>query len=257
MNRKQLIIAFNTLAYKEIVRVMRIWQQTLLPPVVTTSLYFIIFGKLIGSQISNMEGFSYIEYIVPGLIMLSIITNSYTNTVSSFFSAKFQKSIEELLVSPTPNWIILLGHLAGGVFRGMLTGIMVAITAMFFTKVHFSNIFLIIVVAFLSSMIFSTAGMINGIFAKKFDDISWFPTFILTPMIYLGGVFYSVDMLPEMWQKASLANPVLYVVSAFRCGFLGISSIDVAVSLAMMTFFLIALFAFTLKLLKAGVGIKE
>ncbi len=227
MNISEQWIAFTTILRKEIVRFMRIWVQTLLPPVITMGLYFVIFGALIGSRIGDMDGFSYMEFVVPGLIMMSVITNAYANVVSSFFSVKFQRSIEELLVSPTPNYIILSGYVLGGVFRGLLVGLIVTMVSLFFTDLTIHHLPVTVAIVFMTAVVFSLAGFLNGVFAKTFDDVAIITTFVLTPLTYLGGVFYSISLLPEFWQGVSQLNPILYMVNAFRYGFLGISDINV------------------------------
>ncbi|GAB2883078.1 ABC transporter permease [Microbulbifer echini] len=207
---------------------MRIWPQTLVPPVITMSLYFVIFGSLIGSRIGDMGGYPYMEFVVPGLIMMSVITNSYGNVVSSFYSAKFQRSVEELLVSPTPNWAVMAGYVLGGVARGLIVGLIVTVVAMFFTSLSVENLGVTVAIVFLTSTLFSLAGFINAIYANSFDAISIIPTFILTPLTYLGGVFYSIDLLSPFWQGLSKLNPILYMVNSFRYGILGVSDINVA-----------------------------
>jgi ABC-2 type transport system permease protein len=256
MNGQVYLVALKTIVFKEINRFMRIWVQTILPPAITMSLYFVIFGNLIGSRIGSMDGFLYIQYIAPGIIMMSVITNAYANVVSSFFGAKFQKHIEELLVAPIPNWIILAGYISGGVARGLIVGVVVTVVALFFTDLHLHSIWITVVVVLLTSILFSLGGLINGIFAKKFDDISIVPTFVLTPLTYLGGVFYSIKMLPPLWQKVSLANPILYMVNAFRFGILGVSDIAIGNALTVLTVFCVLLFLFSLLLLNKGVGIR-
>ncbi|ACR12732.1 ABC transporter permease [Teredinibacter turnerae] len=252
MNAAQQLIAYKTIVRKEIRRFMRIWVQTLIPPVITMALYFVIFGSLIGSRIGDMGGFDYMAFVVPGLIMMAIINNSYSNVVSSFYSAKFTKSIEELQVSPTPNYIILLGWVSGGVLRGLAVGSIVTLISMFFTKLHIHNPLVTIAVIVLTSVLFSIAGMINAIYANSFDDISIIPTFVLTPLTYLGGVFYSIDLLPEFWQGVSKLNPVLYMVNAFRYGILGVSDVSVGAAFAGIITFLILMFGFCLYLLNYG-----
>jgi len=249
-------IAFHTILMKEIRRFMRIWIQTVLPPVITTMLYFVIFGNLIGSQIGDMQGFRYMEYIVPGLIMMSVITNAYANVVSSFFGSKFQRNIEEMLVSPTPNYLILLGYISGGVARGLTVGLAVTLVSLFFSKLQIHNVWVLVSTVVLTSVLFSLAGFINGVFAKSFDDISIIPTFVLTPLTYLGGVFYSISMLPAFWQKVSLANPILYMVNAFRYGFLGTTDINLAYSYLITGGFVVGLFVFALNLLNRGYRIR-
>jgi len=251
------LISFQTILYKEINRFMRIWIQTLLPPVITTVLYFIIFGNLIGSHIPQMEGYRYIDYIVPGLVMMAVINNAYTNVVFSFFSAKFQRFIEELLVSPTPNIYILLGYLAGGVVRGVLVGAIVLLISLFFTSITIKHPLLTLTIVLLTALLFSLGGFINAIYARKFDDVSIVPTFILVPLTYLGGVFYSISLLPEFWQKASLLNPLLYFINAFRYSCLGISDINIYFAVGMIIFFTISLFVIALHLLNKGVGMRS
>ncbi len=256
MNKRVYYVAFTTIVRKEILRFARIWVQTLLPPAVTMALYFLIFGRLIGPRIGSMGQFSYTEYIAPGLIMMSVITNSYANVVSSFFGAKFQKHIEEMLVAPIPNWLMLAGFISGGVARGLAVGVVVTIVALFFTRLGLHHAFVMIGMAFLTATLFSLAGLINGIFAKKFDDISIIPTFVLTPLTYLGGVFYSMDMLPTFWQKVSLANPILYMVSAFRYGVLGTSDVNIGTAFAVIIALIAVLLVFSLYLMNRGVGIR-
>ena len=249
-------IALRTIVVKEILRFSRIWIQTILPSAITVTLYFLIMGKFIGSQISDIDGYSYIEFIAPGLIMMGIITNSYANSVSSFYSSKFQRHIEEMLVSPMPNYIIILGFMLGGIARGITVGIAVTIVALFFTNLQISNLLIVAITTILTAALFSIAGLINGIFAKSFDDISIIPTFVLTPLTYLGGIFFSIEMLPSFWQQASLANPILYMVNTFRLGILGVSDVDLATSMAVIVGFLITLFLISLYLLSKGVGIR-
>lgn len=257
MNSSRMWIALNTILLKEIRRFSRIWVQTLLPPAITMSLYFIIFGNLVGSRIGEMGGFDYMQYIVPGLIMMAVITNAYSNVVSSFYSAKFQRSIEELLVSPVPNNIILLGYVLGGVARGVAVGFIVTLLSLFFTDLHIHHFFIIIYTVTMTAVLFSLGGFINAVYAKSFDDISIVPTFVLTPLTYLGGVFYSIDMLPAFWQGVSLLNPIVYMVNAFRYGVLGVSDVNVYVSLLMITVVAAALYIFALRLLNNGTGIRE
>lgn len=256
MNRNLYLVAFNTIVIKEISRFTRIWIQTILPPAISMALYFLIFGNLIGPRIGTMSGFSYVEYIAPGLIMMSIINNSYANVVSSFFGAKFQRHIEEMLVAPIPDFVILCGYITGGIARGALVGIVVTIVAMFFTKLSIHHLGVVITVVLLTSILFSLGGFINAIFARKFDDISIIPTFILTPLIYLGGVFYSINLLPEFWQTVSKFNPILYMVNAFRYGLLGVSDIGLALAFMIIIIFIVVLFTFSLYLMKIGKGIK-
>jgi ABC-2 type transport system permease protein len=257
MNLELNYIALKTLIRKEIIRVLRIWIQTLVPPAITMTLYFIIFGNLIGRRVGTMDGFDYMQYIAPGLIMMAVITNSYGNVVSSFFGAKFGRHLEEMLVAPMSNSTIIVGHVAGGVMRGVFIGFVVTIIALFFTKLELQHPLITFSMVLLSSIVFSLAGFINAVFAKKFDDISLVPTFILTPLTYLGGVFYSISMLPEFWQKVSLANPILYMVNAFRYGILGTSDISIGRAYLLVTFFIVLLFSACMYLMNRGIGIRE
>ena len=250
-------IAFQTIFAKEIRRFMRIWVQTLVPPAITIALYFVIFGNLIGSRIGDMGGFNYMQFVVPGLIMMSVITNSYSNVVSSFFGAKFQNNVEELLVSPVPNYVILAGFVLGGVARGLAVGFLVTMLSLFFAELPIHNLFITVSVVLMTSMLFALMGFINAVFANSFDDISIIPTFVLTPLIYLGGVFYSIDMLPEFWQNVSKLNPILYVVNAFRFGILGHSDINVSAAFMMIALFTVLLTAVSMALLKSGKGLRE
>ena len=258
INNFNISVTLWTLTSKEIRRFMRIWIQTLVPPAVTMSLYFVIFGSLIGPRIGEMDGFDYVQFMIPGLIMMSVITNSYANVVSSFYSVKFQKSIEELLISPMPNWIILLGFILGGVCRGVLVGIIVFfVSLIFYPEFEIINPVLTILVLFLTSILFSLMGFINAIFADSFDVISVIPTFVLTPLIYLGGVFYSINILPDLWRSISMANPMLYVVNTFREGMLGISDVSILFSLSMIILFIFLFTILSLYLLNKGIGIRE
>jgi len=251
------IVALQTIVRKEIVRVLRIWIQTVVPPAITMTLYFIIFGNLIGRRIGTMDGYDYMQFIAPGLIMMSVITNSYGNVVSSFFGAKYGRHIEEMLISPMSNATIIIGHVAGGVLRGVLVGLLVTIIALFFTKLEVRHPFITISIVLLSSTVFALAGFINAVFARKFDDISIIPTFVLTPLTYLGGVFYSISLLPDFWQKVSLANPILYMVNAFRYGILGTSDIGIAKAYGILVVFVVVLFVACQQLMRRGVGIRE
>jgi len=250
-------VGFKTLVRKEVLRVARIWVQTIVPPAITMTLYFIIFGNLIGRRIGVMDGFDYMQYIAPGLIMMSVITNSYGNVVSSFFGAKFGKHIEEMLVSPMSNATIIIGHVAGGVMRGLMVGALVTIIALGFTNLTVEHPLITFSMVILASIVFSLLGFVNAVFAKKFDDISIIPTFVLTPLTYLGGVFYSISMLPEFWQKVSLGNPILYMVNAFRYGILGTSDIDIGWAYLIVSVFVVGLFSLNLTLMNRGIGIRE
>jgi len=259
MSFTQNLIAFVTIARKEIVRFMRIWSQTLLPPVITQSLYFIIFGAFIGSQVKDINGIKYMAFLVPGLVMMGVINASFANVVSSFFGNKFQRNIEELLVSPTPNWVIIAGFVAGGVLRGLIVGIIIFALSFLFVQPEITNIFLIFIFIFLTAVVFSLGGLINGILATKFDDVSIFPTFILTPLTYLGGVFYSIQSLPEVWQNVSKLNPVLYMINGFRYGFFGdkASDVNIWISLIMLAVSSIILYIICNTLLNKGTGLRS
>ncbi|MGE0384209.1 MAG: ABC transporter permease [Gammaproteobacteria bacterium] len=256
MNVSLYRVAYQTIVIKEVNRFTRIWMQTIVPPAISMALYFVIFGGLIGSRVGTMHGFPYIQYIAPGIIMMSVITNSYGNVVSSFFGSKFQKFVEEMLVAPIPNWVLLAGYVTGGVLRGVAVGVVVTAVARLFTDLHMHHPVLIAVTVVATATLFSVAGFINAIFARKFDDVSIVPTFVLTPLTYLGGVFYSIDLLPTFWQHVSRANPVLYMVNAFRYGMLGVSDVGVWTSLAVIAAFTIALGAWALWLLDRGSGLK-
>ncbi|MGM0571636.1 ABC transporter permease [Marinobacter sp.] len=257
MSASAILTAFLTIVIREIRRFTRIWPQTLLPPAVTMTLYFIIFGNLIGSRIGSMGGFDYMSFIVPGLIMMSVITSTYANVVSSFFSMKFQRSIEELLVSPTPNWAILAGYVVGGMARGLGIGLIVTLLSLAFTRLHIHNLPMMVLTVFLTSALFALGGFINAMLATKFDDISIVPTFVLTPLTYLGGVFYSIELLPGFWQGVSLINPILYMVNAFRYGILGVSDVNPYVALGMILVFIIILSVVSLRMLQRGKGIRH
>ncbi len=250
-------IAFLTMVRKELTRVIRIWPQSILPSCITTLLYFAIFGNVIGRQVSNIDGFNYMTYIVPGLVMMAVINNAYMNVSSSFFGAKFQRNIDELLVAPVPNYIILLGYISGGLLRSLIVGIIVVFISLFFTRFHMHSWILMILTVIMSTTLFSLAGFINGIFANKFDDISIIPTFILTPLTYLGGVFYSVDMLPEPWRAISHFNPIFYIISAFRYTLLGVSDINFITAFGVILLTTIIFFAWAWMLLQRGVGIRS
>lgn len=257
MTLNKQIIALQTIVIKEVLRFSRIWIQTILPSAITVSLYFLIMGTFIGSQIGDIDGYSYIEFIAPGLIMMGIISNSYANSVSSFYSSKFQRHIEEMLVSPMPNHIIILGFMLGGIARGLTVGIVVTLVSLIFTDLQIYNLGIMLLTAILTAALFSIAGIINGIYANSFDDISIIPTFILTPLTYLGGIFFSIEVLPIFWQKASLANPILYMINSFRLGVLGISDVSLITSLTVIMSFLIVLFLICQYLLSKGIGIRS
>jgi ABC-2 type transport system permease protein len=250
-------IAFVTILRKEIKRYLRIWPQTLLPSAITMSLYFVIFGSLIGSRIGEMGGFTYMQFVVPGLVMMAIVTNSYSNVVSSFFGSKFNHSVEELLVSPVPNYVILMGYVLGGVTRGLLVAIVVTIVSLFFTRLHIHSYAVVVLIVLMTSTLFALAGFINAVFANSFDDISIIPTFVLTPLIYLGGVFYSMDLLPDFWAGVSKLNPLVYVVNAFRYGVLGVSDVSLPFAFSMIALFTAAAFGYSLYLLNSGKRLRQ
>jgi len=250
-------IGFKTILIREFGRIVRIWGQTIVPPAVTVTLYFIIFGSLIGKRVGQIGGYDYLQFIAPGLIMMAVITNAYGNVVSSFFGAKFGKHVEEMLVSPLPNWLIVCGYVGGGIIRGGLVGAVVTIVALFFTHLPLAHVFGTIAAVLLTAIIFSLGGFINAMFAKNFDQISWFPTFILTPLTYLGGVFYSINMLPPWAHLISHLNPILYMVSAFRYGFLDSSDVDLRVAYAIMVGAAVFMFGLAVTLMNRGAGIRE
>jgi ABC-2 type transport system permease protein len=250
-------VGFKTIIIREFSRIVRIWGQTIVPPAVTATLYFIIFGSLIGRRVGQVGGYDYMQFIAPGLIMMTVITNSYGNVVSSFFGAKFGKHLEELLVAPLPNWLIVTGYMGGGMLRGVLVGAVVTLVSLFFTRLPITHVLAMISAVLLTSMVFALGGLVNALFAKNFDHISWFPTFVLTPLTYLGGVFYSITMLPGWAHVVSHANPILYMVSAFRYGFLGTSDVDLRLAYGIMIAAAAGMFALTVTLLNRGTGIRD
>lgn len=250
-------IAYYTILRKEVVRFMRIWPQTLLPPMITQTLYFIIFGTFIGSQVRDINGVSYMAFIVPGLVMMAVINSSFQNVVSSFFGSKFQRNFEELMVSPTPNWVVIAGYISGGVLRGLLVGLIVFVVSVLFARPVVHNFGIILLFIVLTSVMFSMGGFVNGIFARKFDDISIFTVFILTPLTYFGGVFYSIQSLPAFWQTISRFNPILYMVDGFRYGFFGFSDVPLFLSIGVLLVFTLLLIAASLYLMKKGVGLRN
>jgi ABC-2 type transport system permease protein len=250
-------IGFLTIIRREYMRIVRIWGQTLVPSAVTATLYFVIFGSLIGRRVGQMGGVDYMQYIAPGLIMMAVITNAYANTVSSFFGAKFQRFLEEIMVSPLPNWVIVAGYVGGGVVRGLLVGLIVTLVSLWFTHLAVHHVFVIVAAVLLTAVIFALAGFINAVFAKNFDQVNWIPTFILTPLTYFGGVFYSISLLPEWAQQLSYVNPILHMVNAFRYGFLGTSDVNVGLAFAIMTAAAVAMFAVCVWLMNRGTGMRE
>lgn len=250
-------IGFQTIVLREIGRILRIWGQTIVPSAVTAALYFVIFGSLIGSRIGQMDGVGYMQYIAPGLIMMAVITNSYANVSSSFFGAKFQRFLEEISVSPQPNWVVVAGYVGGGVLRGLLVGLAVTVISLVFTHLPVHHLFVTLAAVLLTAVVFSLAGFINGVFAKNFDQVNWIPTFILTPLTYFGGVFYSINLLPDWARTLSFANPVLHMVNAFRYGFLGRSDVHVGLAFGIMTLAAIVLFAVAMWLMERGIGLRD
>ncbi len=257
MNLHEQWVAFLTLIRREVIRILRIWAQTLMPPAITMTLYFLIFGTLIGSRIGNVQGYTYMQYITPGLVMMSVIVNSYGNVTSSFFGAKFGRYVEEMLVSPMPPRVILAGYIGGAMLRGLLVGAIVLAISLLFTRLHVVNVWVTLSSVVLTTAIFSLAGFINAMFARKFDDIALVPTFVLTPLTYLGGVFYSVDELPSPWREISHVNPILYMVSAFRDGMLGVGDITLLPSYAVMLVLLVGLGITAERLLHHGRGLRS
>jgi ABC-2 type transport system permease protein len=257
MSSNLIWVGYKTIVRKEITRILRIWGQTIVPPAITMTLYFIIFGELIGRRIGEMGGFTYMQYIVPGLVIMSVITNSYGNMVSSFFGAKFGKHIEELLISPLPNWVILAGYVTGALTRGLMVGAVVMLVSLFFTRIEVQHPLVMFTILLLTATVFALAGMVNAIFAQKFDDIAIIPTFVLAPLTYLGGVFYSIALLPEFWQRVSVANPILYMVNGFRYGMLGVSDVSLVLSYGVILISGSLLFALCLVLLNRGTGLRS
>lgn len=250
-------VAYSTIVRKEARRFFRIWSQTLLPPAISMSLYFVIFGSLIGSRIGSMGGYSYMQFMVPGLIMMAVLTNAYSNVVSSFFGAKFQRNIEELLVSPTSNHTILFGFVTGGILRGLCVGAIVTVLSLFFSKLHVQHPLFTLLILLMTATLFSLAGLINAVYANNFDDISIVPTFVLTPLTYLGGVFYSVDLLPPFWAGLSHINPILYIVNAFRFGMLGVSDVPVGIAFTMVLVFTVIAYSYAMYLLNSGKRLRQ
>lgn len=257
MNARRLYVAWLTLTRKEVLRVLRIWTQTLLPPAITMGIYFVVFGSFLGGQIRSVGNVPYIQFILPGLVMMTCITNSFSNVASSFFSAKFQRNIEELLVSPLPDWIIVSGYVAGGIVRGVLCGLIVAAVGLLFTHIPVFNPLLILFYLLSSASLFSLAGLLNALVARKFDDISIIPTFILTPLTYFAGVFYSITLLPPTWQKVSLANPIFYMVDGFRYGFLGVHDASLSVGLILLVLLNVLFYVVCLQMVRRGVGLRS
>lgn len=257
MSPYEKLIAFYTIVHREWVRTFRVWAGALLPPIVTSILYFVIFGHVIGSRVGSMDGFSYLQFITPGLIMMSVITNAYSATVSGFFSLKFSRDIEEILVTPMPSWVLLSGFMVAGMVRGILVGAMVTVIALCFSHVSIHSLLVVIVVTLVASAIFALAGVLNAIYAKSFDDISLIPTFVLTPLTYFGGVFYSIKLLPHTWQVLSMLNPIVYIINTFRYGILGVSTFQLSVELSVMMLIAALFFAVTWWLIERGIGVKH
>jgi ABC-2 type transport system permease protein len=258
MTPQELWTSFYTIVRKDVVRMMRIWPQTLLPSIVTSVLYFLVFGSVIGPRIGEFEGHPYIQFIVPGLVMLAVVTNAYSNVAFTFFTGKFfSRNIDEILVSPTPAWLMVAGYVAGGMARGIVIGGLVILVAFFFTALPIENFFILVLFLILSSLIFSLAGLVNGIYAKNFDAISIVPTFVLTPLVYLGGVFYSVGVLPPLWQSLTHLNPIFYLVNGFRYGLLGISDVSLWTAITVLFVLAAILAGINWYLIKTGLGLKQ
>jgi ABC-2 type transport system permease protein len=250
-------VGYKTIVIREYGRIIRIWGQTLVPSAVNATLYFLIFGSLIGRRIGQMGGYDYRQYIAPGLIMMSVIQNSYANVVSSFFGAKFGKHLEEMLVSPLPNWLIILGYMTGGVVRGLLVGVVVTAVSLLFAHLPLHHVAVILAAVLLTSSTFALGGFINALLAKNFDQVNLIPTFVLTPLTYLGGVFYSVRILPAWAQQVSFANPILHMVNAFRFGFLGVSDVSIEDAFVIMVAAMAVLFVLADALMNRGAGIRD
>lgn len=260
MTPQQLWTSYYTMVRKDVVRIFRIWVQTFLPSVITSCLYFLIFGTVLGTRIGQMQGVNYMSFVVPGLVMLAIVTNSYSNTSFAFFQAKFfMRSIDEILVSPTPPWLLILGYISGGIIRAVLVGFIVLLVSLFFTGLHITiaSGFVIFFFAILTALVFSLAGLVNGVYAKSIDGINLVPTFVLTPLVYLGGVFYSVHSLPVTAQYVTYVNPIFYLINGFRYGFLGIADIPLWISIAVLSTMIVVLVAINWYLIRTGLGLKQ
>ena len=260
MTPYQLWISFYTMIRKDVVRMFRIWGQTFLPSIITSILYFLVFGTVLGSRIGEMQGFDYIVFVVPGLVMLAIVTNAYANTSFTFFQSKFfARSIDEILVSPTPPWVMIAGFIGGGVIRGIVVGASVLLISIFFTNLALtiSSVAVILAFAILTAFVFSLAGLVGGIYARTIDGINIVPTFVLTPLVYLGGIFYTVHALPAWWQAITYANPLFYLINGFRWGFLGIADISPLISGAMLFAFIAVLVALNWYLIRKGLGLRQ
>ncbi len=258
MNPREEFISFYTIVRKDVVRMFRIWVQTFLPSTITSALYFLIFGAFIGSRIGPMAGIPYVSFVVPGLVMLAVITNAYSNVAFTFFMSKFfGRNIDEILVSPTPPWVLIGGYITGGVIRGLVVGLLVLLVSLFFTRVHIIHPFIVLAFFLLTALVFSLAGLINGIYAKSIDGINIVPTFVLTPMIYLGGIFYSTAMLPGLWQKLTYLNPVFYIINGFRHGFFGFSDVSLFTAAGVLTAMTVILVALNWYFIRTGLGLKQ
>jgi ABC-2 type transport system permease protein len=257
MKFKLALVAFNTIVIRESKRTFRVWRQSFLPSIITSILYFVIFGRVIGHRVGPMNGVPYLQFIAPGLIMMQIVTSAYSSGVSAFFIAKFQRQIQELLVSPMPAYVILFGFIVSAVIRGVLVGVIITIIALFFTHLRIYSWPVMLFVVFFSSFLFAIAGLVNAVYAKNFDDITIIPTFVLAPLTYLGGVFYSIHLLPPFWQIISLVNPITYMINAFRYGILDMADTSVAVAFAIIFFLIIILFVFANYLISSGKGLRE
>ncbi len=251
-------ISFYTIVRKDVVRIMRIWPQTFLPSIITSALYFLIFGAFLGSRIGEVQGVSYILFVVPGLVMLSVVTNSYMNTSFTMFMSKFfARTIDEILVSPTPPWLLVAGYIAGGVVRGVVIGALVLLVSLFFTHLVVHSFWIILLFLILTSVVFSLAGLVNGVYAKSIDGINLVPTFVLTPLVYLGGVFYSTESLPSFWGTVTKFDPIFYIINGFRYGFLGTSDVPILLSVGILVALAVVFLAFNIYLIRTGLGLKQ
>jgi len=257
MNIGLQLTALNTIVRKEIIRIFRIWIQTILPPIINQTLYFVIFGGLIGSQIQAIDGVKYMAFIVPGLITMTIINNAFTNSSFSFFIMKFQRNIEEVMVAPVKSWVMIVGYTIGSIVRSLVVSLLIFLVSLIFVSYNIHNALVGILFMILTGTVFSLLGLINAIYANKFDDVNIIPTFVLTPLTYLGGVFYAVNKLPPLFQTLSQFNPIVYMVEGVRYGFFGISNVNVWLSLAVLTGFALALFLFCKYLLDKGIRLKS
>jgi ABC-2 type transport system permease protein len=258
MSSYQQWISFYTIVRKDAARMFRIWPQTFLPSIITSVLYFLIFGSFLGSSIGEVQGVPYILFVVPGLVMLAVVTQSYANTSFVMFTSKFfGRNIDEILVSPTPPWILVAGYIAGGVVRGVVVGVLVLLVSLFFTHLVVYSYLTILLFLVLTSLVFSLAGLVNGVYAKSMDGISIVPTFVLTPLVYLGGVFYSVESLAPFWRAVTQVDPIFYIINGFRYGFLGASDVPILYSTGLLLLFTAVFTGIAIYLIRNGLGLKQ